>query len=369
MIVKFFITPVYPFGNDHYFHEMIAVAEGFEKLGYKVIGNTDYWYLPNEKRFLIPEALEGDFDIAIYDYRYVTSFNHLLFRSGYPNFDKTKKHILIDRNDFISPIWDGDNHYKIFDVIFSGNLFTKKKYPENVKPWAIGLTNRIIDAIDSSRGEIKHKDITYNYRVPHNLRKIVLEGMEDKGESYKLSLRLTKPFDTNNLDLTNIDHYYWKYSVKRHNPEYYKLINESLLLMSVGGYYDYRPLVYKPYNSVEKVQRKFYAWYNRYLKIRDKDFSPAQFIYQYDSFRLWESFYANCCPIFMDCDFWSFKLPVQPVEGETYIGINGFDFEKFNEKLKNLSEAEVEKIGRAGVEWVKKYYSPEAQAKRILDHL
>ena len=58
MTVKFFITPVYPYGNDHYYHEMIAVAEGFEALGHKVIGNTDYWYLPDEKRYLIPEALD-----------------------------------------------------------------------------------------------------------------------------------------------------------------------------------------------------------------------------------------------------------------------------------------------------------------------
>ena len=116
---------MYPFGNDHYYHEMIALAEGFEELNHIVIGNCNYWWQPEKNSFLINEAIEDNsFDIAIYDYRYVTSFDHLLFRKGYPNFDQSKKHILVDRNDWLQPIWWKNKHYDIFDFIFSRCFLT-----------------------------------------------------------------------------------------------------------------------------------------------------------------------------------------------------------------------------------------------------
>ncbi len=48
-LVKFYITPIYPYGNDHYYHEIISLAEGFRALGCKIIGNADYWYEPEKK--------------------------------------------------------------------------------------------------------------------------------------------------------------------------------------------------------------------------------------------------------------------------------------------------------------------------------
>ena len=43
MKIKFFITPVYPYGNDHYYHEIIVLAEGFLDLDYEIFGNVNYW--------------------------------------------------------------------------------------------------------------------------------------------------------------------------------------------------------------------------------------------------------------------------------------------------------------------------------------
>ena len=113
MKIKFFITPVYPYGNDHYFHEIIVLAEGLKELGHDVIGNVNYWQDYNSKNFLIEQSHEDNYDLAIYDYRYVKSFEHLLFRSGYPNFKLDAINILVDRNDWISPIWHKNSNYNI----------------------------------------------------------------------------------------------------------------------------------------------------------------------------------------------------------------------------------------------------------------
>jgi hypothetical protein len=169
--VKFFVTPVYPYGNDHYFHEIVALAEGFKELGWKVLGNCNYWFVPEDNQYLLQEDNETqDYELAIYDYRYARSFEHLLFREGFPNFDSHCKHVLIDRNDWLSPIWLRNPGYKVFDLICAGNLYQNFSYPPNVKPWAIGLTNRIVKYIDLNRTTQKKKGNGFNLTVYTTMR-------------------------------------------------------------------------------------------------------------------------------------------------------------------------------------------------------
>ena len=362
--IKFFITPVYPYGNDHYYHEMIAIAEGFTELGYKVIGNCNYWWQPELNAFLINEALEeNDFDVAIYDYRYVTSFAHLLFRKGYTNFDKTKKHILIDRNDWLQPIWWKNSHYDIFDLIFAGNLYQTVSYAKNIKPWTIGLTNRIIKGIDAVYNEKnKREDIAgYNFRVDHNMRGYVLKQLKEKLKKYPATEKFTQP------DFTNeVDSFYYKTTVKRHNPAYYKALCHARLFMAFGGYYEYKPLRYLPYTFLDKLLRKPFYWKYKSLKNKGKDFSNQIFIFQQDNFRFWEVLYSGAVAINLDLDYWNFKLPVMPVSSKHYIGIKqltSLDIES------TLKDNELGSIAKAAREWVFEHYSPKVQAQRILSYL
>ena len=136
MRIKFFITPVYPYDNDHYYHEIIALAEGFEELGFTIFSNADYWWQPEKKCFLLAGNLEDtDYDIGIYSSRYVKSFEHLLFRKGYPSFEKKAINILIHRNSWISPYWRNKQYFEAFDLICSGNLFSNINYHKKIKPW------------------------------------------------------------------------------------------------------------------------------------------------------------------------------------------------------------------------------------------
>lgn len=367
MKIKFFITPVYPYGNDHYYHEMIALAEGFHELGHEVFGNCNYWWVPETKSFLIKEDLANtDFDLAIYDYRYVTSFAHLLFRKGYPNFDRKKIHVLVDRNDWLQPIWWKNDHYKIFDLIFAGNLYSNLHYAENIKPWAIGLTNRIIKAIDAfyKPGQKRNAVTGYNFRVDHNMRGYLAGKLKEKLIMYPA----TEAFTTaGNLDETSS--IYNKNSSGRHNPDYYKILCETQFFMAFGGYFEYKPIRFLPYTFTDKIIRKPNYWKYKRLAGTGKDFSDTVFVFQHDSFRFWEVLYSGSIALNLDFDFWNFKLPVMPVANKHYIGIKQLSANGVEENMKHFSETELGKISQEARAWATDNYSPKAQAQRILGHV
>lgn len=365
--VKFFITPVYPYGNDHYFHEIIALAEGFLELGHEILGNANYWWQPETNSYLIAEDIaNNDFDLAIYDYRYVTSFSHLLFRKGYPNFEKNKIHILIDRNDWIQPIWWNNKNYEIFDFIFAGNLYKTKKYEHNIKPWAIGLTNRIIKTIDRFYNpENEREQMTgYNFRVDHNMRGYLLNNLIAQLQKYPS----VPKFTNNNFNL-ELDRFYNKTSINRHNPEYYKTLCTTKLFMAFGGYYDFKPSHYQPLNLVDRLCKKPYYWNYKRLKKSGKDFSNTVFIFQQDNFRFWEVLYSGAVAINLDLEHWNFKLPVMPQLNEHYIGIGSLKANSIERSLTLLTDEELATISKQGRQWVFDNYSPKAQAKRVLEYI
>lgn len=367
MKVKFFITPVYPYGNDHYYHEIIALAEGFAELGHEIFANADYWWQPESGSCLLKgDADNTDFDLAVYDYRYVTSFAHLLFRKGFPNFDRSKKHVLVDRNDWISPVWYKNKNYDIFDLVFAGNLYQAFDYAANIRPWAIGLTNRIIRSIDAHylKGQMREKIAGYNFRVDHNMRGYVLSKLKNELKKYPAAERFTKPSSDNKDDA-----FYYKASVRRHNPEYYTILCRSLLFMSFGGYYDFRPVRYQPYTFTDKLLRKPAYWRYKMKHKAGKDFSDDVFIFQQDNFRFWEVLYSGAIAINIDLDFWKFRLPVMPVTNKHYIGIQNLSATSVEEQVAALSEQQLTDISVSARQWVYDNYSPRAQAQRVINEL
>lgn len=373
MTIKFFITPIYPYGNDHYYHEIIALAEGLQELGHHIISNTDYWFNPDKNKYLLKGDLKADYDIAIYDFRYVKSFEHLLFRKGYPNIDKNKINILVDRNDWITPIWHNNRHYQIFNLILAGHLLKDINYPKNVRPWAIGLTNRIIDQTNKYFDpDVKKESVLgHNFRVPHNLRRLILNEIKNKAIPYPLELCLTdtQQSSVNDIPGNKTDHHYWQASTRRHNPKYYKLLNNKLLFMTFGGYYEFRPIAYQPYSLFEKMARKWYAIQYNTLKYFNKDVSPSIFVFQYDNFRLWEVLFSASCPVNLNFEKWGFALPVNPIDEKHYLGIDKLTHDSFQKKLNKFSPEQIEQIGQEGRKWVLENYSPSAQALRMLKYL
>lgn len=370
MKVKFFITPVYPFGDDHYYHEIIALAEGFKELGHEVFSNHDYWFIPDDKQFLLKGNKSKDYDLGIYDYRYARSFEHLLFRKGFPNLPKQAKHFLIDRNDGISPIWELDKTYlKAFDLIFSGNLFISKSYPTKVKPWAIGLTNRQMQYLDLNSGSDIKDQIGYNFRVGHNMRKIVFDNLQSSDLPFQLVNEVTHNQQEVVVILNEDDSVYNNASTGRHHPEYFNKLNTNLLFLTFGGYLEYRPIRYRPYNFESRASRKFYHLRARLERALGLDDEHNYLVYQQDNFRFWEAMYSNSCPISLHAEKWDYLLPETPINGLHYLGITDLKCAKVTETLHELTLEEIRLIGYNGKQWTSQHYSPAAQATRILNFL
>lgn len=365
--IKFFVTPVYPYGHDHYYHEIIALAEGLTELGHEISCNVNYWFQPEKNEFLLKENASEEYDIAIYDSRYIRSFEHLLFRKGYPGLKPKPIKVLVDRNDWISPIWHTNRHYDVFDLILGGHLLKGVSYPSNVRPWAIGLTNRIISAIDTSfdLSATTESVIGHNFRVSHNMREYVLKGIERYVKKYPLQPNFTEPGNFNN----ETDAHYWKTSTRRHDPDYFKLLNSKLMFASFGGYYEYKPIAFTPYTLMDRIRRKPNFWKaNRLLK-QHKSIAPAVFVFQYDNFRFWEVLCSRACPVNLNFESWNFQMPVNPVDGQHYLGINRFEFGEFAKRIETIPLEEIRSIGLKGREWVKQNYSPRTQAGRFLEHV
>lgn len=366
MIFKFYLLPYYI--PDNYTPELIALAEGFKELGIQFYSNINYWYEPETGEYLFKESDSDSYDVGIYDYRYI--YHSKKWTPQRVNQDKIN--ILHDRNDWLSPEWLDSRILDVFDFILANHLLQFVNYPDKVKPWAIGYTNRIAKYIDKYRiSDLSRieKEIACNFRVGHNLRGLIMKKLDQIDTlNYPINFKTTDSTNPNQVSIqgSNIDNHYWKETGHRHNPEYYKLINQSLLTYAFGGYYEYKPFCYQPYNLLDKIKRKPNYYITNHLIKKGKDPSQYCFTFQYDSFRMWETLYASTCPILLDASSWGYKLPVIPENGIHYLGISGFDTESFANNLNNLTADKIFEISKNGSKWVKKHYSPIAVAKRLL---
>ena len=353
------------FVPDNYSPEAIALAEGFQELGIYTFSNINYWFNPEENKFLLAQSDE-EYEVGIYDYKYLYhSMPWTLNR-----IDKDKINILLDRNDWLIPKWRNNSVLNSFDFIFIDHMLKGFEYPKHVLPWSIGLTNRIIKSIDKSLPEkIPSNTILCNFRVGHNLRKLLTSELNTRLSSYYRIDNNISSFINNDYspEEYQVHKSYWEQSARRHNPKFYEDLNNHLLTYAYGGYYEFRPQFYQPYSLMEKALRKLSYLSFNFRKKYNLDFANQIFVFQYDSFRFWEALYSATCPIHLDFESWGFILPVNPIEGIHYLGVKRLSFEEFEKRVAKFSKAEISQIGIEGRKWVYEHYSPKATAQRLLN--
>lgn len=88
-------------------------------------------------------------------------------------------------------------------------------------------------------------------------------------------------------------------------------------------------------------------------------------MYQWDSFRLWESFSAGCMVLHVDFDQYGLQLPVMPKNFHQYLGVD-FNNLKILEEVINTDLACLAQIAENGKIWAKEHYSPLKTAQRFL---
>jgi hypothetical protein len=364
LTIGFFVVP-----HDHprvrYQHESVALCEGLLELGYTCVANENYWWEPATKKHLIKVGNVHSASVHVYNVYYFQAYPDAIGKVDY-----SKVNILIDRED---GLYGAFTHPKFqrFDLILRAQYnhhIPYHHYHSNIQPWAFGLSRRITEAVDSSRDQELMPVLGQTYRLSHSLRTLASESLNPLlGGAYPVHEWISASHEDEAPDKLRGDTLLlWQQSGHRHDPSYYQFLNRCALTYAFGG------LIFpKPYltSRLQKPLQRWHQWQYQRKRAQGKPVERHVLLDQFDSWRWWESLYSNSVPIHMDFDYWGWQLPVQPVEGEHYLGVKDWDFEGFAERLLALGEEDLARIAKAGQEWCLQHYSPPAIAARFLDHV
>lgn len=356
--------------------DVITLAEGLQELGIPFSGNCNYW-LQSAKPgdYLIKHDLDirpEDCDVVVVSYTWpywVRMKTFDLVRRPLPEglFKKGRGHttVFMDNHDGYRTVsWEPE--FRQFDLILRSKLNKRAWHPENMKPWVLGFTNRILKAVEGQlpfedRRRVALVNFGASHPYPHGTR-------QKANEHFLPSLRKFLPIDATKDDLTIApgDAYgklMWEQTGERYSPSYYQRLGASQCVACFCG----ELIPPMPWRNAEqylvggnkaKLKRKFF---DALAKI---DPRPARSV-QWDSFRAWEAWVAGCATINIDLDRYGPQLPVMPENWTHYIGV---DFEQPAKALERLRDDAglLERVARQGKEWALANYSPVQVARRLL---
>ena len=373
--MKFYFHIVSPNLNNKfhpiYQYDYIPLAQGLKILGHEIYSNLNYWK-GLEKDFLFKQndsVLPKDCDVNVFSG--LCEYHHYNFPKDLFTTSNTIK-VLIDQNDgFFTPLFS--DFSKKFDLILHKKNKTRT-YPSNCKSsWAFGISNEIIEICNLYTNPFqKRKDsILINFRYGHPVRNYGLDFIK----KLKLNYELDNKVDSFNFDDYKNSKYYemLKFNGGRHRPEYLKRLCESKMSVSFGGFFylknilDKNKLTYRlgNYLLADRAGGKMVELIRKshlYLK-------KTKHIYQWDSWRVWETFVSGAVNINFDLEYYDVELPAMPINGKHYIGLNFQKSKKYNQELINKSEKDLEIIATNGTKWAIDNYGPEGIAKRFLSIL
>lgn len=328
--VYFFCYPHGPADRAGYEHQLVCLAEGFRQLDLPFYSNVDYWQEGNAPEdFLIrhnPHVSFRDADIVVFSsvmYKYEST--HLLP----PDLFNPKRHYRLVFIDWSDGLWTPGfrDEMRACDLVLKCHYNRKDPLPTNFRPWAFGLSTRILDHL-SGEGELgREADILVNYRHNHSLRKRAGNEIIPLFDGILTENRTVDSFDDVE-GMTDKDRLLWVQTGRRHYPAYRRLL-ASRACSCFGG-----------------------------LLREDR-------VYQFDSWRFWESLAAGTCALHVDLEKYGCVLPVMPVNMMHYLG---FDLENpacIVDRVRR-KPALLRRIGEAGRAWAVANYSPRPVAERFL---
>ncbi len=357
--VYFYCDPLenLPVGNK-FQHLIICLAEGFQKLGIPFFSNVNYWQTSLEtSEYLFQHhtnVTPDDCSIVIF----TTNSYHI--------HEPLPKNLFHPKRQYITVYLDCEDNnktyikrpeFKQFDLILRTHFNSKLNYGDNFQPWAFGLSNRILQELNTIPDfNTRKKQILVNFRhwkSGHPVRNISCS---------KLIPKIENIFSINNsVDNLNehpqLGYHYlqWLQTGSRHYPNYYKRLQESMACTCFGGFFV--PVwPSDPSNIVNRGIKQLLAK----LKLHSNT------IIQWDSWRFWESLAAGCVTFHVDFEKYGIALPVMPENWRHYIGVDLDNVQDTIDKITANPEI-LEYIAQEGRDWAIKNYSPVPTALRFLE--
>lgn len=360
--VFFYCLPPGSPDNTGYPHTMVCLGEGLKALGIEFYANINYWQLsPETEEYLFrhdPEVTPDDCDIVI--------LNHYWFwlaGNPFPQdlFHPTRKYITVylDSEDG-SKTHSWNPEFRQFDFIFKIGCNSKLWRPSNVYLWGQGLSKRMLQelkTVPSFQDRKKHllvnfrESIKYKHSVRDRTRKEFFPQIQKV-------LPVNNVVDGfNNFSSEPYHYLQWAQTGRRHSPNYYKSLKESVACACFTGFF-ITPWPKDPGTLL-----------SRFLKRTISDLGlKSSRIVDWDGWRFWESLAAGCVSIREDFDKYGFILPVKPENWRHYVGI---DFDNIQESVDRVADDPglLERIAIEGRSWALEHYTPVPTTIRFLETL
>jgi hypothetical protein len=307
-----------------------CLAEGLHDLGIPVYANTSH-QAPDISNFCFyattQERLYSSALIVVDPYQLETEMASGTLQLDFP----FKNYIILAMNDALANFCLPSN-IPLF-CTHENRFYT---LPGIRIPWAFGCSSRMILKLQKT-------DTTRIKRFIANFR-----------PSFAQSVRQA-------LDLCLVDHL--KHFIEidstlsdpgRWGDQHFEKLSTSIGCLAYGGYFA-QDMHKTPYLAERLPPAK-------------AAFQRDTVILRWDSWRFWESLTAGCATVHLDFEKYGFILPVMPVNGVHYIGI---DLENIQATVKLLTgpRERLIEIGEQGKQWAITHYSPLAVAKRFLNHI
>jgi len=363
--------------SDLYQNDIIPIAEGLKELGYSFHARHDYWREEPGGEFLFkasPDVEPEECDLVIGTFMLFGvsqvdqsaeqgAFIDLMSRRS----AKTKLVFMDDTDGYATPSWR--HEFRWCDVILRTKYNTRAYAPRNVRPWAIGLTNRTLRMASSVPEPSKRRSAIYvNYGASHHY-----EHSTRRKAKTLLHPALAPELDTYEPPFVDIssppedpyDRLMWEQTGKRHSRVYFERMKSCLVSSAFCGEEvpaaPWSPHWIKGGGRKARFGRAFF----RFTQMFDP--RPLRVI-SGDSFRFWESLACGTMPMQVDFDHYGLRLPVQPRGFAHYLPVRFDDLASSVERTKSLVPR-MQEIALGAQHWAREHYSPLAATKRLFQIL
>ena len=356
--------------------DVIALAEGLNALGIRHYANTNYWRpstAPGD--YLLrhdPAVGPDDCDLVVVSYTWPSWIDPTSYRvdrrtlpAGLFKRGRRYRTVYMDSHDGYRTVsWEPE--FRQFDVILRAKFNHRAWHPANLRPWALGLNRRILDATANG--------VPFADRAPHLLVNFGASHSYGHGTRDRAAIAVEPriatlmTIDRTKDDLTREpadpdDALMWRQTGRRFSRAYYERLKHSQAVACFCG--DMIPAA--PFRGAEH----YLAGGNRaklrrlaYRLLAPFDSREPRAV-QWDSFRFWETLAAGAAAINIDLDRYGVQLPAMPINWTHYIGI---DFNRVDEAVDRIAADPglLARVAAAGRDWAIQHYSPRAMAERLL---
>lgn len=358
--VYFYCIPPDTPEKTGYPHTMICLGDGLKALGIDACANINYWQLaPDTEEYLFrhdPDVTPDDCSIVV--------LNQDWFRVANKPFPQ---HLFHPNRKYITVYLDSDDgskthaynpEFRQFDYIFKVCCNRYFKYPDNIRPWAQGISSRMLRELENVPPiQARKRQLLVNFREPHKIKHSVRRIVRKE-----LLTQIDAVLPVNNvvegLDNFSTEPYHymqWSQTGRRHSPRYFQSLKDYAACACFGGFF-VTPLPRDPSTATSRLLKKILS------KLEWK----SNRITDWDNWRYWESLTAGCVSVREDFDKYGFVIPVMPENWRHYIGIDLSNIKIAVDRI--ASEPEIlEKISIEGRQWALENYSPVPTALRFLN--